>query len=144
MFQINVLCFLISHKSDKLCQKDHVGSQELDKSKLLLLEDGHCLKEHALAICQFQKTDIGQTFSGTSMYTLIQMVSAKMGITFVPEMAIEQRLHNNTELNIAQLNEPGPHRRIAFITRLNYAGVKNIELLIKLFKQNLAEKEDLN
>jgi len=129
--------FLISHKSDALIQDAEISSHELDKSNLLLLEDGHCLKDQALAICQFQKTEIGRSFSGTSLYTLIQMVCARMGVTFVPKMALDQLLHDSNELNVAHLNEPGPHRKIAFITRLNYAGVKNIELLIKIFRQQL-------
>lgn len=130
--------YLIAHKSDKLFQQKEITSKELDKTQLLLLAEGHCLKDHALSACKFQRTEMGTSFSGTSLYTLIQMVSARMGITFVPEMALKQLVHDNTELEVAHLNEPGPHRRIAFITRLNYGGVKNIELLMNMFQQELA------
>ncbi len=131
--------YIISHKSDDSISKDEIASDELDKSKLLLLQDGHCLKDHALAACAFKRSQIDASFSGTSLYTLIQMVSTKMGTTFVPQMALKQLLHNNSELKVSHLNEPSPHRKIAFITRLNFNRVNDIELLKTIFKQQLAK-----
>ena len=132
--------YIAAHKNHPLIQQQEISSKELEKEPLLLLADGHCLKDHALSVCNFQRTDISSTFAGTSLYTLIQMVSAQMGITFVPEMGLNYLLHENSELRVAHLNEPGPHRKIAFITRLNYAGVNDIELLIKIFKHQLEPK----
>ncbi|MFK5894373.1 MAG: LysR substrate-binding domain-containing protein, partial [Pseudomonadota bacterium] len=129
--------YIIAHKTNNMILGKETSSHELDKSQLLLLEEGHCLKDHALSVCKFIRSEMGSSFSGTSLYTLIQMVSAKMGITFVPEMSLRQLLHDNKELKISHLNEPTPHRKIAFITRLNFSGVNNIELLIKIFRQQL-------
>ena len=58
-------------------------------------------------------------------------------------MALEQLISVNSELKATHLNEPGPHRKIAFIVRPNYSGVKNIELLIKMFRQTLDYKNAL-
>ena len=60
-----------------------------------------------------------------------------MGVTLVPKMALLSLVKNNKELQASHLNEPSPHRRIAMITRLNYAGVESIELLMDLFKKSL-------
>lgn len=129
--------YVIAHKKNNMISGKETTSQELDKSQLLLLEEGHCLKDHALSVCKFMRSEVDSSFSGTSLYTLIQMVSAKMGVTFVPEMSLGQLLHKSTELKASHLNEPSPHRKIAFITRLNFSGVNNIELLIKIFRQQL-------
>ena len=68
---------------------------------------------------------------------LVQMVAGRMGTTLVPAMARDQLLSANAELKAVHLNEPGPHRKIAFITRPNYPGLKNIELLMQLFQRDL-------
>ncbi len=130
--------FIVTHQSTSYAGMNEISSEQLRESQLLLLEDGHCLKDQALAVCSFQTGKIDHSFSGTSLYTLIEMVAGKMGQTLVPEMALDSLLDKNVELKAIHLNEPGPHRRLAFITRLNYANVSNIEILIKLFKQQLA------
>ena len=65
------------------------------------------------------------------------MVAGHMGSTLLPEMALDQLLDGSNELRAIKLQEASPHRRIAFITRLNYAGVPNIEILKELFRREL-------
>lgn len=65
------------------------------------------------------------------------MVAGRMGSTFVPHMAIDQLMSESSELKAVHLDEPGPHRRIAFIARPNYAGVNSLEVLMKVFKEEL-------
>ena len=65
------------------------------------------------------------------------MVAGRMGTTIVPEMALDQLVSNSNELHAVHLNETSPHRRIAFIVRPNYAGVTNIEILMKQFNDDL-------
>jgi LysR family hydrogen peroxide-inducible transcriptional activator len=129
--------YLVTHRSDSRADLSGISAEELRGSRLLLLKDGHCLKDHALAACRQHNLEGNHSLSGTSLYTLIQMVAGRMGSTLVPEMALDQLLAGNPELTAIPLNEPGPHRRIAFITRLNYAGVNNIELLMQLFQTQL-------
>ena len=129
--------FMVTHKSDEHAQQKEITSDELRDARLLLLKDGHCLKEHALAACKLQSSEADNSLAATSLYTLIQMVAGRMGSTLVPEMALDQLLSDSSELKAIHLNEPGPHRKIAFIARLNYAGVNNIELLMKLFRSQL-------
>ncbi len=69
-----------------------------------------------------------------------QRVAGRMGTTLAPAMALDQLLHNNRELSAVPLSDPGPHRRLAFITRLNYAGVHTIDYLKGLFREELLRK----
>lgn len=133
---------LICHRSDSQADKPAISSDQLDTSRLLLLRDGHCLKEHALAVCKVKRKEGDNSLAATSLHTLVQMVAGKMGITLIPEMAEKQLLLGNSELKSIPLNEPGPHRRIAFVTRLNYVGVTSLEILMNMFKEQLAKNSD--
>lgn len=133
--------YWIVHRDDALAKRKQITSQELSNVRLMLLEDGHCLREHALAACKLQGGDVDNTFASTSLNTLTQMVAGHMGTTLVPQMALDQLLTGSTELKAIHLNEPGPNRRIAFVTRPDYSGVKSIELLISLFRTQLKKSK---
>jgi LysR family hydrogen peroxide-inducible transcriptional activator len=130
--------YLVTHRDAPLATSRSVSADVLKEASLLLLRDGHCLKDHALAACRLQPSELDRSLEGASLYTLIQMVAGRIGSTLVPAMALDQLLAGSSELVAAPLAEPGPHRRIAFVTRLNYAGVPDIELLMKLFRSRLA------
>ncbi|TCS43767.1 hydrogen peroxide-inducible genes activator [Reinekea marinisedimentorum] len=130
--------YALSHRD---LQPENVGvitREQLQQSKLLLLKEGHCLTDHALSVCQMPRPQNEKGLAGTSLYTLVQMVAGRMGTTLVPEMALPFLLPQNPELSALKLDEPGPHRRLAFIVRPNYAGLASIELLKKLFIGQLA------
>jgi LysR family transcriptional regulator, hydrogen peroxide-inducible genes activator len=131
--------FWVTHCNDEHAGQREISGNELDREKLMLLKDGHCLKDQALAACNFKSTETGNALSSTSLNTLIQMVAGKMGTTLVPGMALDQLISNSSELRAVHLNEPGPHRIIAFIARPNYAGVANIQLLMDLFSKQLRD-----
>lgn len=131
--------YWVAPSSDPMAHREEIKSAELDQTKLMLLRDGHCLKDHTLAACKLGHETSNTEFNSTSLTTLIQMVAGKMGSTFVPHMAIDQLVAQNPELSAVHLDEPGPHRRIAFIARPNYAGVASLEILMKVFKDALAQ-----
>lgn len=129
---------LIMHKDNPLSKNKVLRTDLLSENNLLLLKEGHCLTEHTLAACKLSSKQNNQIMlSGTGLYTLIQMVACKMGVTFVPAMAVKQLTKENSELSVISLDEPGPHRAIAFITRLNYSGTNNIEILKSIFINEL-------
>src|SRR3546814_13925427 len=66
-----------------------VTADQLDPSQLLMLEDGHCLKDHALAACNRPELRAGARMIGTSLHTLVQMVDNGLGIPMLPQMSIE-------------------------------------------------------
>lgn len=129
--------YWVSHKDECPSQVTEITSAELELEKLMLLKDGHCLKDHALAACSLQAEKKESELNSTSLHTLIQMVAGKLGTTLVPQMALDQLIHDDSELRAIHLNEPGPHRGIAFIIRPNYVKVKDIEVLQKIFKNQL-------
>ena len=131
--------YWITQNDDALAHRDNINSDEINHSQLMLLKDGHCLKDHALSACKLQPSQTNQIFGSSSLNTLIQMVAGKMGTTIVPQMALDQLVSNSNELHAIHLNEASPHRRIAFIVRPNYAGVANIEILMKQFNQDLTQ-----
>jgi LysR family hydrogen peroxide-inducible transcriptional activator len=132
--------YWIAHRDNALGLQKEITAAELKQARLMLLKDGHCLKDHVLSACKLTSSETDSSLASTSLNTLIQMVAGHMGTTLVPAMALDQLLSGNSELKAAHLNEPGPHRTIAFITRPNYPGVKNIELLMKMFRQELKLK----
>ena len=114
-----------------------LDSEHLLDSSLLLLGEGHCLTDHALAVCHVDKRRMREAFSDASLTTLIQMALSGMGTTLVPELARQQIHQQNPDVALILLAEPGPHRRLAFVTRLNYARVDDISLLGNLFADTL-------
>jgi LysR family hydrogen peroxide-inducible transcriptional activator len=94
-----------------------VAAAEIDESRLLLLEDGHCLKDHALSACNRPELRAHAAMMGTSLHTLVQMVDNGLGVTFVPGMAIEAGILAGTGVQARPLRSEYPYRRIALIWR---------------------------
>jgi LysR family hydrogen peroxide-inducible transcriptional activator len=94
-----------------------VAASAIDEDRLLLLEDGHCLKDHALAACNRPELRAEAAMLGTSLHTLVQMVANGLGQTLVPEMAIEAGLLEGTGVEPRLLEAHHAFRRIALIWR---------------------------
>jgi len=77
-----------------LAAQDSATPQELEREGLILLEDGHCLREHALSACGLKppKASDDESFAATSLPTLVQMVGSGLGVTFLPAMAVNAGL----------------------------------------------------
>lgn len=89
----------------------------LNASRMLLLEDGHCLKDHALAACNRPELRSAAMMLGTSLHTLVQMVDNRLGVTLVPEMAVEAGLLDGTSVEIHGLISNSAYRQVALIWR---------------------------
>jgi LysR family hydrogen peroxide-inducible transcriptional activator len=94
-----------------------VAAADIDENRLLLLEDGHCLKDHALSACNRPDLRAHAEMMGTSLHTLVQMVDNGLGVTFVPKMAIEAGILSRTGVEARPLRSEHPYRRIALIWR---------------------------
>ena len=106
--------YVLLPKSHPLSAKKMLTTKELERESLLLLEEGHCLRDQALEACQIQH--VNQTYRATSLETLQQMVSLGAGITLVPALASD-RLNNQSELMIKSLSGDVPCRQIGMIWR---------------------------
>ena len=126
--------YYISHKNNKY--KKSLKAKDINFSELMLLDDGHCLKNHVLAAC---KINDNQQFSmeASSLATLIQLVANNMGSTLVPHMSVKHLINTNSKIKKAILNEPGPHRELAIIVRPTYTDTENVIFLKDIFKNEL-------
>lgn len=136
--------YWVCHKDECPSKVREITSEELEIEKLMLLKEGHCLKEHALAACSFQSSKQDSNFDSASLYTLIQMVAGKLGTTLVPKMALDQLIFSESEIRAIHLNEPGPHRTIALVIRPNYVRTNELTILKDIFTKQLADKCSLN
>ena len=91
--------------------------QDLKGQTLLLLEDGHCLRDQALEVCSRVDVKEAEDFRATSLETLRQMVVAGLGITLLPEMAVESPFGSQRGLTIRQFARPTPSRTVGAVWR---------------------------
>lgn len=131
--------YWVSHKDECPSQVKEITTKEMEIDKLMLLKEGHCLKDHALAACRLKNLGQESDFDSTSLHTIVQMVAGKLGTTLVPQMALDQLLHHDSELRAIHLNEPGPHRGIAMVIRPNFIKTDDILLLKEMFTQQLKQ-----
>jgi len=101
----------------------------IDQGRLLLLEDGHCLREHALAACNRSELRASAAMIGTSLHTLVQLVDNDLGLTLLPEMAIEAGILNGTDVVARPVESATAKREIALVWRKNSPREADFRLL---------------
>lgn len=99
---------------------------------LLLLKDGHCLREHALSACRLSQGH-SEGFEGSSLPTLVQMVDNGLGTTLLPALAVEAGLLNGTDLVTRPIDSDSADRKIGLIWRKGTGRQAEFELLAKEF-----------
>jgi len=112
-----------------------IEADAIDENRLLLLEDGHCLKDHALAACNRPELRTEAAMMGTSLHTLVQMVDNGLGVTFVPAMAIEAGILDGTRIDTRPLLAEQGFRRIALVWRRSSPREKEFQLLAGTLRQ---------
>ncbi|WP_376696113.1 LysR substrate-binding domain-containing protein [Wenzhouxiangella sp. EGI_FJ10305] len=116
-----------------LASVPEVDMDDLADQELLLLEDGHCLREQALEVCQLTGAQEKMDFHATSMETLRHMVAANAGITLMPTLAIKPPLASTENLVTRPFKNPGPKRTIAMVWRKSSALADFLEELAEVF-----------
>ena len=106
-----------------------VAAQAIDETRLLLLEDGHCLKEHALSACNRPELRAEATMLGTSLHTIVQMVDNGLGLTMLPEMALTAGILDHTGIAARPLDADNAVRRIALVWRRASPREEDFQLL---------------
>lgn len=107
---------LACRKNTTLLDPARFSIDQLNPESVLLLEDGHCLRDHAVSACHVSELDKVNRFSASSLHTLLEMVESDIGITFVPEMARGSALLRGTRIATYPMSSAG-HRDIALIWR---------------------------
>jgi len=111
----------------------------IDENRLLLLEDGHCLKDHALSACNRPDLRAHAAMMGTSLHTLVQMVDNGLGLTFIPSMAIEAGILDGTRVDAKPLRSDHGFRRVALIWRRSSPRESEFQLLATALRRIIAE-----
>src|SRR5690606_26768492 len=106
-----------------------IDSRRLAEANLLLLRDGHCLREHALAACRLADRGQIDAFGATSLYTLVQMVENGLGVTLMPQLALDSGSPRGTRLVALPMAGDAPTRRISLVWRRATARRAEFELL---------------
>ncbi|WP_374388087.1 hydrogen peroxide-inducible genes activator [Sandaracinobacter sp.] len=112
-----------------------VAPDGIDEARLLLLEDGHCLKDHALAACSRATFRPDQTVLGTSLHTLVQMVENRIGMTLLPQMAIDAGILANTSIQTRPLASADARRTIALAWRPSSPRAEEYRLFAQALKE---------
>ena len=104
-----------------LARRDSLSLDELSEQKLLLLEDGHCLREQALEVCRLSGANEKSEFRATSLETLRQMVAANVGMTLLPMLAVKPPVAQSRNIHLLGFSDSHPSRQIAMLWRRSSA-----------------------
>jgi LysR family hydrogen peroxide-inducible transcriptional activator len=108
--------YLVANKNDQQTAQAKV-LDDVDLSRLILLEEGHCLRDHALSVCPLNDRKTLSHLKASSLPTLLEMVVANLGFTMLPEISIQNaNLMAHNQLHIHPIKNP-PERTLALITR---------------------------
>ena len=103
--------------SHPLTEKQSISLEDLEGEELLLLEEGHCLRQHALAVCAMAGAHERMDFHATSMETLRQMVAANAGVTLMPVLSVKPPIPSTNNIALRPFKTPAPSRTIALVWR---------------------------
>jgi LysR family hydrogen peroxide-inducible transcriptional activator len=113
-----------------------VGIEDVDQHRLILLEEGHCLRDQALAFCGTARRDAPASLGATSLTTVMQMVANGYGVTLLPQVAVDAELRDD-RVKLLRFSEPEPGRSIGLAWRRTSPRRKDFEALGEAVSQAL-------
>ncbi len=122
------------NQSHALASAEAVSLQVLEGEPLMLLEEGHCLRGHALDVCGAGNTQARAQFEASSLHTLVQMVAAGIGVTLVPRIAVEARIAQGTGISLVPLETPAS-RRIGLAWRCTSSRAGDFRMLASALRE---------
>ncbi len=126
--------YVVCPRGHRLASLAAVRPEDMATEDLLLLEDGHCMREHALTACQLEGARRNVALQGTSLHTLVQMAASGLGVTVVPGMAVASGLIAGLDLKVAPLAGDRPWRRIALVWRKTSGRKETFRRLAELLR----------
>ncbi len=110
--------FILAAKATKRNQRlRHASAEMLAHDRLLLLEEGHCLRDQALSYCHMLTPEARDSFGASSLATIVQMVANGYGVTLLPEMAVASEVHAGGDIRLLRFRAPEPKREIGLAWR---------------------------
>jgi LysR family hydrogen peroxide-inducible transcriptional activator len=122
--------------SDKLTARSRVGIEDVDQRRLILLEEGHCLRDQALAFCATKRRDSAAGLGATSLATVMQMVANGYGVTLLPEVAVDAEVRDK-RVKLLRFSAPEPGRSIGLAWRRTSPRKKDFTALGEIVTQAL-------
>lgn len=126
--------WLVAREHDPALKGRSIALSRDWSDRLLLLEEGHCLRDHALQACGRAEVASAEGLEATSLLTLLQMVESGLGLALIPEMAVKSGLLNSTKLVARPLASPAPRRGIALVARRSSVHLAEFEALAALLR----------
>ncbi len=121
--------------SHRLAKRKRIALEELEGEDVLLLEDGHCLRDQALSLCHRARAPEIGDFRATSLNTLVRMVASGLGITLLPELAVSTEVRSQDRLTILRLQGLQVGRELAFAWRPSSPRAAEFHDLAKVFRE---------
>jgi LysR family transcriptional regulator, hydrogen peroxide-inducible genes activator len=120
-----------------LSRVERVEPKRLEREEMILLEDGHCLRDHALTACGLAASRRGreEEFTATSLATLVQMVGSGLGVSFLPAMAVDAGLAAAAQITVRPLEAEHPIREVVVAWRAGSTRAQEGRLLAQVFRQ---------
>ena len=109
--------FVLAAQATKERRPQTATPDLLTHERLLLLEEGHCLRDQALSFCRLVTPEARESFGASSLATIVQMVAHGYGITLLPEMAVESEVHDRSDIRLLRFAAPEPKREIGLAWR---------------------------
>lgn len=125
--------------NSELAKKSTVKVDDLNGETVLLLEDGHCLRDQALDVCSRVDAKESEDYRATSLETLRQMVAAGLGITLLPELATRGPFGSGHGLTVKTFNRPVPFRTVGAVWRKSSARAEAINAICDVIETTMKE-----
>jgi LysR family hydrogen peroxide-inducible transcriptional activator len=125
---------LLAEPESTKAERSPAGVEDIAGRPVLLLEDGHCLRDHALAACTLPTARVDE-FGATSLFTLTRMVEAGYGVTLLPKLAVDAGLCGETKLTVRPLRSPAAARRIGLAWRHNASRSGDYRILADFLRE---------
>ena len=126
--------WFVSLADDPLAKQKAVAVEALDPRDVVLLEEGHCLRDHAMQACGAHPPWSESVIEATSLTTLLQMVENGLGVTLLPEMALKSGILDNTRLIARPFSTKVPARVLALAARPTSSRLTEMEILAGLIE----------
>lgn len=125
--------------NSELAKKSHVKVDDLSDETLLLLEDGHCLRDQALEVCGRIDAKESEDYRATSLETLRQMVAAGLGVTLLPELATRGPFGTGQGLAVKHFARPVPSRTVGAVWRKSSARIQALTAICDVIETTMKE-----
>lgn len=131
----------VAREDDPAANSEQLALKQVNTSDIVLLEEGHCLRDHAIAACGPRANAGTSGIEATSLLTLVQMVEGGLGVTLLPEMTIKSGILKGTKLVARPFAPRAPTRTIALVARATTPLKRDFELLAEFIAEQARRRE---